>query len=223
MSTDFRGLKPRSDDPLAQVFTELQKKFAKFITAQQTELIDSDNEDIYTDGQDMDSVIKYHSELSSQTKFAFDKKSYPAGDANLIKLWLRGSDLGNTVKDRSAYHHPATIYGDPTLVNGTLDLGIHTHGVKSIARRMNRPTSDFQNLEWLQVPDHADLRINALTIGISIFIRVRFQSLADQGGRAPTLFEKLDDSTPNNAYMLQAKADGRLVAVFRKGGMYLRL
>ena len=219
MSIDFRGLRPRSDDPLAQVFTELQKKFAKFITSQQTELIDSDNEDIYTDGQDMDSVIKYHSELSSQTRFTFEKKYYPAGDGRLIKLWLRNKDLGNEVKDRSGQGHTAELFGDPTLVDGTLDLGIHTQGPKSIARRMNRPTSDFQNLEWMQVTDHADLRVISLTIGISIFIRVRFQSLSDQGGHAPTLYEKVDDSTPNNAYMLQAKSDGRLVFIVKKGGV----
>ena len=167
----------------------------------------------------MDTVIKYHSELSSQQKFSFNKKFYPAGDADKIKLWLRSTDLGNFVKDRSGRNHTASLYGDPTLVNGTLDLGIHTYGVKSIARRMNRPTSDFQNLEWMAVPDTADLRSAGLTVGISIFIRFRLHSLSDQNGRAPTIFEKIEDSTPNDAYMLQAKSDGRLVFIFKKGGV----
>lgn len=219
MSSDFRGLVPATGDPMLQLVVTLMKRQAKFLTQQQLDLVDSDNEDIFTNGQDMETAIKYHSELSSQQKFTFDKKFYPAGDAGLIKLWLRARDLGNYVKDRSGQNHTASLYGDPTLVNGTIDLGVHTYGVKSIARRMNRPTSDFQNLEWMQVPDHADLRITPLTVGISIFIRVRFQSLAQQGGRDPTLFEKIDDSTPNNGYMLQAKADGRLVAVFKKGGV----
>jgi len=218
VSIDFRGLKPRSDDPLAQVFTELQKKVAKFITSQQTDLIDSDNEDIYTDGQDMDSVIKYHSELSSQQLFSFDKKFFPPSDAVMVKGWWRSLDLGNEVKDRSSNNHTAQLYGDPTLVDGTIDLGIHTKGTKSIARRMNRPTSEFQNLEWMQIPDHADFRISSLTTGISIFTRVRFQGLDVNGNRDPTIFEKLDDSTPNNAYMLQAKSDGRLVFIVKKGG-----
>ncbi len=218
MSTDFRGLRPRSDDPLLQVFVELQKKFAKFITSQQTELIDSDNEDIYTDGQDMDSAIKYHSELSSQQLFKFDTKYYPPGDAALIKLWLRARDLGNAVKDRSGQNHTANLYGDPTLVDGTLDLGIHTYGTKSIARRMNRPTSDFENLEWLDVPDHADIRSASLTVGISIFVRFRLHSLAQQNGRAPTIFQKIEDSVATDAYQLQAKSDGRLVFIFKNAG-----
>lgn len=218
-SVDFRGLRPTSNDPLLALFVELQKSVLKSIRDNQVALLDSDNEDIFTDGQDMETAIKYHSELSSQQKFPFNKKYYPAGDAQRIKLWLRSRDLGNYVKDRSGSNHTANLYGDPTLVDGTIDLGIHTYGVKSIARRMNRPTSDFENLEWMQVPDHADLRVTSLTIGISIFTRVRFQSLSDQDGRAPTLFEKVDDSTPNNAYMLQAKSDGRLVFIVKKGGV----
>ncbi len=219
MSTDFRGLVPVSSDPLAQIITEIQKKLVKQIRDQQLELIDSDNEDIYSDGQDMDSAIKYHSELSSQQLFRFDKKYYPAGDADKIKLWLRSRDLGNYVKDRSGQNHTASLYGDSTLVDGTLDLGIHTYGVKSIARRMNRPTSDFENLEWMQVPDTDDIRLSSLTVGFSWFARVRFNSLAQQGGRDPTLFQKIDDATPNDAYMLQAKADGRLVFIVKKAGV----
>jgi hypothetical protein len=219
MSVDFRGLRPTSNDPLLALFVELQKSVLKKIREDQIALLDSDNEDIFSDGQDMDTAIKYHSELGSQQKFTFDKKFYPAGDAGRIKLWLRARDLGNVVKDRSGQNHNAALYGDPTLVDGTLDLGIHTHGVKSIARRMNRPTSDFQNLEWMQVPDHEDLRVSSLTVGFAWFMRVRFNSLAQQGGRDPTLFEKIDDSTPNNAYMLQAKSDGRLVFIVKKGGV----
>ena len=218
MSIDFRGLRPRSDDPLLQIFVELQKKFVKFITSQQTDLIDSDNEDIYSNGQDMDSVIKYHSELSSQQKFTFDKKYYPAGDADLITLWLRGRDLGNYVKDHSGRNHTADLKGDPTLVDGTLDLGIHTQGIKSIARRMNRPTSTYEDREWMEVPNHTDVSVATLTEGISIFIRFRLQAIADQGGRSPTLFQKIDDASANNAYMLQAKSDGRLAFIFKNSG-----
>jgi hypothetical protein len=219
MSVDFRGLRPTSTDPLLALFVELQKSVLKKIRDDQVALLDSDNEDIFSDGQDMDTAIKYHSELGSQQRFTFDKKFYPAGDAQRIKLWLRARDLGNAVKDRSGQNHTAVLYGDPTLVDGTIDIGVHTFGVKSIARRMNRPTSDFENLEWMQVSDTADLRVTPLTVGISIFTRVRFQSLAQNGGRDPTLFEKIDDGTPNNAYMLQAKDDGRLVFVVKKGGV----
>lgn len=218
-SVDFRGLRPTSNDPLLALFVELQKSVLKKIREDQVALLDSDNEDIFSDGQDMDTAIKYHSELGSQQKFTFDKKFYPAGDAGRIKLWLRARDLGNAVKDRSGQNHTAVLYGDPTLVDGTIDIGVHTYGVKSIARRMNRPTSDFENLEWMSVPDTVDIRSAYLTTGISIFIRFRLHSLSDQNGRAPTLFEKIEDATPNDAYMLQVKADGRLVFIFKNGGV----
>ena len=197
------------------------KRQAKFITQQQLDLVDSDNEDIFTNAQIMETAVKYHSELSSTHKFTFTKNYYPPfePDGNQVKLWLRGNNTGNTTKDFSGFNHTASIYGDPTLVDGTIDLGIHDGGaVKSITRRMNRPTSDYENLEWLQVPDHTDIQFATAATGFSIFIRFRLFSLADQNGRSPTIFEKIDDSTPNNAVMLQAKSDGKLLFIVKKGG-----
>lgn len=222
MSTDFRGLRPASNDPLLQLFTELQKRFAKFITGQQVDLIDSENEDIYADGQDIDTAIKYHSELSSTHLFNFLPSYFPpfGPDGNVVKTWLRGTNTGNTIKDVSGFDHTATIYGDPTLVNGTIDLGIFAGGgIKSIAMRMNRPTSNYENAEWLQVADHADLQLPSGTIGFSIFVRVRFKSIAQQGGRDATIFEKIDDSTPNNAMMLKCGDHGNLIFVVKKAGV----
>jgi hypothetical protein len=197
------------------------KRLAKSITQQQVDLVSSDNEDIYTNAQIMETAIKYHSELSSTHKFTFIKNYYLPfePDGNQVKLWLRGQNTGNTVKDRSTFNHTADIHGDPTLVDGTIDLGIFDGGaVKSRALRMNRPTSDYQTLEWLQVPDHADLKIGTLVTGFSIFVRFRMKEIADQGGIAATIFEKTDDATPTNAYMLQVLSDGRLLFVVKKGG-----
>lgn len=217
MSTDFRGLRPSSNDPIVQYISELQNKFTKFITKDAVAAVESDNEDIFSDGIDVESVIKYHT-IQSQQLFTFNKKFYPAGDAGRIKLWIRGNNLGNSTKDTSGSNHPATIYGDPTLVDGILDLGIHTYGIKSIARRMNRPTSDFENLEWMQVADAPELQVTGTT-GFSIFVRFRPFSLADQNGRSPTVFEKIDDSTPTNAKMLQLKDDGRIVFAVKHLGI----
>ena len=221
MSSDFRGLVPATGDPMLQLVVTLMKRQAKFLTQQQVDLVDSDNEDIFTDGQDMETAIKYHSELSTTHKFLFIKDYYPPfePDGNQVKIWLRGQNTGNTTKDWSTFGHTATIYGDPTLVDGTIDLGIHDGGaVKSIARRMNRPTSDYENLEWLQIADHADIQVATVTTGLSIFVRFRMKAIADQNGIAATIFEKIDDSTPNNAYMLQVLSDGRLLFVIKDGG-----
>lgn len=220
-SVDFRGLRPTSNDPLLSLFVELQKSVLKSIRDQQVELLDSDNEDIFIDGQDVETAIKYHSELTTTHKFTFVKSYYPPfePDGSQVKIWLRGWNTGNTTKDFSGFNRFATIYGDPTLVDGTIDLGIRDGGaVKSIARRMNRPTSDFENAEWLQVPDSAGIQVATITTGFSIFVRFRLFSLADQGGKSPTIFEKIDDSTPSNATMLQAKSDGKLLFITKKGG-----
>jgi len=169
----------------------------------------------------METAIKYHSELSSTHKFTFLKNYYPPfePDGSVVKIWLMGMNTGNTTKDFSGFNHTASIYGDPTLVDGTIDLGIHDgNNVKSIARRMNRPTSDFENLEWLQVPDHADFQVATVTTGLSIFVRFRMKAIADQNSIAATIFQKIDDSTPNNGYMLQVLSDGRLLFVIKDGG-----
>ena len=221
MSSDFRGLVPASGDPMLQLVVLLMKRQAKAITQQQVDLVDSDNEDIFTNAQIMETAIKYHSELSSTHKFTFLKDYFPPfePDGDLVRLWLRGMNTGNSTKDWSGFNHTAAIYGDPTLVDGTIDLGIFDGGaVKSIARRMNRPTSDFENLEWLQVPDHSDIQFASAATGFSIFTRFRIFSLADQNGRSPTIFEKIDDSIPNNGVMLQVKDDGKLVCIVKKGG-----
>jgi hypothetical protein len=220
-STDFRGLVPASNDSTLQLIVALMKKLAKNTIANQIELIDSDNEDIYSNGQDMDTVIKYHSELSSTHRFDFLTEYFPPfePDGDIVKMWLRGNNTGNTTQDYSGFDRFATIYGDPTLVDGTIDLGIMVGGsVKSIARRMNRPTSDYENLEWMQVPDSGGIQVTDQTIGTSIFVRFRLFSLVNQGGKSPTIFEKIDDSTPNNGIMLQARDDGKLVFIIKRGG-----
>jgi len=219
-SVDFRGLRPTSNDPLLALFVELQKSVLKRIRDDQVELLDSDNEDIFSDGQDMETAIKYHT-ISSQQKFTFDKKFYPTfePDGKYVTLYLKGTSLGNTLKDRSGFNNTTSIYGDPTLIESQFDPGIHTFGTKSIAMRMNRQTSDFENLEWLQVPDAAGIRVAGQATGFSIFTRFQLYSLEDQDGRARTIFEKIDDSTPNDAMMLQVKDDGKLVFIVKDGGV----
>ena len=85
--------------------------------------------------------------------------------------------------------------------------------------RFNRQTSDFQNQEWLQVPDDPALQVAGLATGFSIFTRFQLYSIDQQEGRARTIFEKIDDSTPNDATMLQVKDDGRLVFIVKDGGV----
>jgi hypothetical protein len=220
MSVDYRGLINSSDDPMLQLVIELQKKLAKRIKDDAIAQLETESEDIYADGQDVDSVVKYHSELSGQHQFLFQLAYFPPfePDFNQVKMMLYGTSLGNAILDRSGFNRTATIHGDPILVDGTIDLGYQTHGVKSIAMRMNRPTSSFENAEWLHVADSDGISVINQTVGTSVFVRVRLFSLADQGGRAPTIFAKIDDSTPDNGIMLQAKSDGKLLFIIKRGG-----
>ena len=219
MSTDFRGLRLASNDPTTQIIVELQKKLAKFLTTQQVDLIDSENEDIYANGQDVDSIIKYHT-FQSQKKFTTGVQYFPTfePDNQFFVLDLSGRSLGNELPDKSGFANDAFIYGDPTLVESTFDPGIVTQGTKSIALRMNRPTSPYQNQEYLRIPDAANLRINGMTTGFSMFFRVQVNSLADQNGYSMTLFQKIDDATPTNAAMLQISATGKLIFIVKRSG-----
>jgi len=220
MSVDFRGLVPSSDSPLALLFVQLMKKVNQNIVKQQTDTIDSDNEDIFSAGQDMDSSIKFHSELSAANKFSFTKDYYAPfePDGRIVKCWIRGTGLGNALQDISGFNNNAQIHGDPTLVDGSIDLGYTTGTPKSIALRLNRPSSAFTNAEWLQIPDTASMRINTLTTGFSEFSRLRIFSLADQNNRSPTVYQKIDDNTPNDARMLQIKSDGSIIYIVKDGG-----
>lgn len=215
MSFDFRGLVPPSDDPMSQVVVFLQKQLAKFLTKDQIDQLD-DSEDIFSDGQDFDVAIKWHTNLSGVHKFKFVRDFYvPIDPGTMVKVWLRGYNTGNTLRDFSHYRNTAQIYGDPNLVDGIINLGTQTDGVLSTALRLNHPGGEFENQEWLEVPQADNIRIAELTTGFSEFSRFKIYSLASQGGRSPTIYEKIDGSTPNNGRMLQVKDDGRLVYIVK--------
>ena len=148
-SFDFRGLKPSSNNPLAEAVVRLQQQVARSMVKDQVSFVDSDNEDLYTDGIDMESVIKYHSDLSPTHQFNFRTDYYPPEEPNgsTVKCMLKGWNTGNEISDESGFGNSAEIWGDPTLVDGVLDLGIWngTNSIKSIAMRLNRPTSGLEN------------------------------------------------------------------------------
>src|SRR5262245_35408376 len=179
---DFRGLIPESNEPISFLFSQLMKKVLRTMINQQNETVDSDNEDIFSDGTDIDSAVKYHSELSASNKFFFNKDYYAPfePDGRIVRLWLRGTGLGNTLSDISGFNNNATIEGDPTLVDGTIDLGYTTGTPKSIAMRLNRDGGDFENQEYLYVEDDSDIQITTLTTGFSIFVRFRLLTMVQQ-------------------------------------------
>lgn len=216
-SADFRGIRPPSGDPSLAYIVDLQRQFAKQQIADQVAFVDSDNEDIYGNTQQLESVLKFH-DFHGEHLFAFYTDYYPTfePDGNQVKIWLRGTNTGTAVADHSGFGNVGTTFGDPVLVDGTpLDLGYQTSGVKSTAIRMNRTVATGDSL---RVTDNAALDLAAST-GFSEFSRFRLFSLANDGGLSRTIYQKIDDSTPNNARMLLVRSDGSVAYIVKKAGV----
>ena len=187
---------------------------------EQTESVDSDNEDIFNKFITVEAAVKVHT-LHGVHVFPFTVHYiHPLEpDLQYLVLWIRGHVIGNTVKDQSGFNHTITINGDPSLVDGTLDIGTNNIGVKSIASRYNSPISDFQNEMHVAVTDASDIQTDAIVTGFSEFMRFRPLSIKEQDGISTTLWEKIDDSTPNDARQMQIRDTGRLLYIVRDGGV----
>ena len=71
----------------------------------------------------------------------------------------------------------------------------------------------------MAVTDASDIQTDAISTGFSEFMRFRPLSIKEQDGISTTLWEKIDDSTPNDARMMQIRDTGRLLYVVRDGGV----
>ena len=217
---NIRSLREIHSDESGKFINTLAKRVSTYLNKQQTDKLEN-KEDIYSSGQDVESVVKFHSDLTGTNTFTFDKEYYPPTEPDLDKLtlWLRGTNMGNNLRDWSGYDNPSIIEGDPLLMDGTpFDLGIHDGGVKSTCLRFNRPTSESENEDYIRITDDSRFRVSGISTGISYFIRFRLKSLAQQGGADRRLFEKVDDSTPNNGVMLRVSSSGALKLNIKRGG-----
>lgn len=220
MSFNLRAIREIHDDETSNLLSHLAKKASDFANAQNTQELEN-KEDIYSNGQDVDAVVKLHSDLTSTNIFAFDKEYYipkePDGDT--VKLWLKGSNMGSTLKDWSGFNNVNSINGDPLIIDGTpFDYGINDAGVKSVCLRLNRPTSQYENQEYIRIADSAGIKMLVSSSSISIFIRFKVKSIVNQGGLSRTLFCKLDDDVPDYAQMLHITDAGRLRWIIKRGG-----
>jgi len=214
----IRNIREISNDPLTKFTNQIAKKLAKFTNKQETDKLEN-KEDVYSNGQDIDTVVKFHS-LNSTKSFT-STPYYPPTEPDLdkVRVWLRGDNLGNTLNDISGFDNHGILVGDPLLIDGyPFDYGIHTGGTKSIALTFNRPTSDLENAEYIKIPDSNDLHIAGLTTGISYFLRFRIKSLSTQGGQARTLLEKIDDTLINDAVIVKVQSDGKLIVIIKDSG-----
>lgn len=223
MSSDIKSARELTNDPYGKLLNALAKKFSAFVAKDQAELVENP-EDIFANAQDVDSVLKWHNfAMTKKFTLAVDYQSASEPDLDKMKLWLGvvWPNLGNQLPDKSGFLNHATLNGDPTLIDGApFDLGIvdGASNTKSIAMRFNRPTSPLVNTESLTISDNSSLQVSGIATGMSYFIRFRVKDLAQQGGINRTLFEKIDDSTPNNGAMLHLSTDGRLAFYVKRAG-----
>ena len=221
---NIRNIREISNAPLEKFTNTLAKRISQSITNSETAKLEN-KEDIYSAAQDVDSVIKYHSLVSTNT-FDLTTEYYSPSEPDLDKLtlWLQGRNMGNELTDLSGFNNEITMRGDPLLIDGSpFDYGMHTGGVKSRALRFNRPTSEQQNSEGIRVDDDDRLQISGTTIGISYFIRVRLHSLAAEGGHDVVLFEEVSGTgwvgAPVNGVMLVVTPTGRLYFTRRRSSV----
>ena len=223
MSFNIRNIREISNEPQTKFINQLAKKLSKFLTEQEVEKLEG-KEDIYSNAEDVESIIKHHT-FGSTKYFDFQTMYYPPvePDGDKVTCWVKGDNIGGTVNDISGFANHGTLNGDPILVDGApFDYGIHTGGNKSIALRFNRPTSGLENHEYINIPDAVNLRVNGIATGISYFNRFKIHSLATQGGIERTLAEKVDDTTPNDAVTLRVSTDGRLRFYLKRAGTWYR-
>jgi len=208
---NLRNIREISNDPLTKFTNEIAKKLSAFLTKDSITQLD-DQEDIYADGQDIDSVVKFHDNFESTNKFDNTHAYYPAfePDGDKLRLWVRGRSIGNTLRDYSTYNQVCELWGDPILVDGTpFDDGTKTGGNKSIALRFFRPEAiDINNII---IKDDTLIRAaEDLSTGVSFFMRFRVFDIAQEGGENRTLFEKTDNNPVDDSTKLEIDAGGRL-------------
>ena len=221
MSFNLRNIREISNEPSSKFLSHLAKKVSDFLTKDQTEKLEG-KYDVYSAGQDVDSVIKFHS-LNYNKTFDIDTVYYPPfePDADKLRFWIRGTNLGNQLTEYSMLGgRVPELWGDPILVDGgPFDDGISTGDTKSIALRFNRHPDPSDYIQVLLTGTGiTSLNVAGTSTGKSYFIRFRVSDLSEKNGMARTLFEKCDDATPNDGAMLTISDTGRLRIVIKVGG-----
>lgn len=195
----------------------MQRLLAKQLTKDMVDQLES-SEDIYSDSQDVESGIKFQSDLNSNHQFMFDTQYYTPDDKEF--LWIRARNMGMTIRDYGYYEShivPAEdieLIGEPILIAGDpFDNGLHmgNMGPKSLALMFNRQSVEDKgnDFECIRVANFYGIDMDNGT-GISIFIRFSLRSLSSNNGDTLRLFEKIDDNSPSDAYQVVLESDGTL-------------
>lgn len=200
----------RYGPPLEQRVNELGKLIAKNL---------SDNNPIETDdivglGDSDHSIVKRYDNLNFAKKFDSSLIGTTGPlltfepDYSKLVAWFRFSNLGWDLTDYAGLGLKAEIFGEPCMDEG-VDLGFYGGARKSVAHSTDNTIS-------YKIPDNSLIRILGKSTGHSLFVRGRFDSLAQEDARDITLYEKYDDS--NNAISLRVDPTGLVKYFVRRGG-----
>src|ERR1044071_5686491 len=119
---NIRSLREIHSDENGKFVNTLAKRVSTYLNKQQTDKLEN-KEDIYSAGQDVESVVKFHSLISTK-RFTFDKEYFPPTepDGQYLQTWVRGTNTGNNLLDWSGFDEERShnlIVGDPMLIDGT--------------------------------------------------------------------------------------------------------
>src|SRR6185503_15082149 len=128
MSFDFRSIQKDVADPILAFIARLEQKAGLALAKEQVGQL-ADSEDIYSDSNDVETKVSMTTLLLQQV-FRYNKVYYaPKDPGRMATCWLRGYNMGSQLRDFSQFDHPATILGEPVLVDGVIDLGIYDESV----------------------------------------------------------------------------------------------
>jgi hypothetical protein len=203
----------RYGPPLEQRVNELGKLIAK--NAADNNPIETD--DIVGLGDSDHSLVKYYDELNGAAKFdtsiigTTGPKVVFEPDYSKLTAWLRFSNLGWELTDYAGLGNVAEIFGEPCLDEG-VDLGFFGGPSRSVAH-----AADSTGTISYKIPDSPMIQIAGNVVGHSFFIRFNLTSLAQNGGRDATLYEKYDNE--DNFVSIRVDPNGAVKYFVRKIGV----
>lgn len=162
----------------------LSNKFAQYVTNQ----LSHEGEDItiLTEGRLAEDILKYcDSDMTYGKLLTLPTTVYPPEepDGDKLRLYVHGDSFGKTIPDVSMFMHHLTTRGIMRIQKG-IDIG---NGGSYELVFDGRSCA-----AW--VADHADFRIENLTVGFSILFRIQPFKVASSGGRNQTVLCKKDPS-----------------------------
>lgn len=196
-----------------------------------------DKPDILQSSETLKSAMGFHGindasiEMRYQ-KIASNKNYYYSLEPDLDKcqvLFFGNKFIDNEItqsqiQDYSFTGKTINVYGSPYRKDSGFDLGYSDSQFKSWSMVFNSPfkkdgvsANPTVNQEHIEIVDHPKLQHVNVGAGISIFMRIKPLSFANQASFNPTLMCKVDDPTATNAKTIRFDTTGKLQFSYKIG------